>query len=183
MYAVAVVAGVLIIMPIADYRLGVQPNLILVLRVLMAAADLLTAYLLVQLYLASGRLSTLCLSSAYLYSCLMTVPFVVAFTRLQHSGASSTWSEVCLPWLFLVTIYGFPVLVAAQKWVVAALPARLSMQTPTRRPAAAAAVAAAAVLALVIGATGLVFGGADWLPRFSQDGAQTAAGRWMVYAA
>ncbi len=46
--AVAVIAASLVVVPIADYRLAVHPNLTTVFLVLMAAADLLTAHLLVQ---------------------------------------------------------------------------------------------------------------------------------------
>ncbi|KUL39429.1 hypothetical protein ADL15_09760 [Actinoplanes awajinensis subsp. mycoplanecinus] len=179
MYVVAVIAAVLIVMPIAGYRLGPHPNLMIGFFVLMAAADLLTAHLLVQQFLASGRLSTLGLSSAYLYSSLLMMPYALVFTRLQRWGPGSTWSEVCVPWLFVVVICGFPVLVAVQQMVVTALPARLSKQARAR-PRAATAVAAAVTLALVAAITGLIVGAADQLPRLYQDGAPTAAGRWVV---
>ncbi|MDI6104587.1 hypothetical protein QLQ12_38955 [Actinoplanes sp. NEAU-A12] len=53
-------------MPIADRQLAVHADPILVFFVLMVAADLLTAHLLVQHFLACGRVATLGLSSAYL---------------------------------------------------------------------------------------------------------------------
>src|SRR5512133_406885 len=84
-YAVAVITAALFVMPIAGYRLGPHPNLMIGFFVLMAAADLLTAHLLVQQFLAGGRLATLGLSSAYLYTSLMMVPYAFVFTRLQRS--------------------------------------------------------------------------------------------------
>nr|BFE69266.1 hypothetical protein GCM10020092_025670 [Actinoplanes digitatis] len=53
-YAIAVITAALVIAPIADYRLAVHPYLIVAFFVLMAAADLLTAHLLVQQFLAGG---------------------------------------------------------------------------------------------------------------------------------
>ncbi|MEU7906901.1 MASE4 domain-containing protein, partial [Actinoplanes sp. NPDC049118] len=182
MYAVTVIAAALIVVPIAGYHLGVHPNLVVAFFVLMTAADLLTAHLLVQQFMAGGRLATLGLSSAYLYSSLMMVPYAVVFTRSQRLGASSTWAEVCAPWLFFLLLAGFPVLVAVQQRVVAALPARLSEQARNRRRTVAAA-AAAAVLALVLAVTGVVVGAADWLPPLQQGGAQTTAGRYVLVAA
>ncbi|WP_433379824.1 ATP-binding protein [Actinoplanes sp. CA-142083] len=182
MYAATVIAVALVVVPIADHRLAVHPNLMIAFFVLMAAADLLTAHLLVQQFLAGGRLATLGLSSAYLYSTLMMVPYAVVFTGMQRSGAGSVWAEVCSPWLSLALFWGFPVVVAAQQGVVAALPARLGGPARTRRRAAAA-VAAGAVLALVVVVTSLVVGAADRLPRLYQSGTQTPAGRWMVWAA
>ncbi|GAA0440243.1 hypothetical protein Aca07nite_47840 [Actinoplanes capillaceus] len=181
MYAVAVIAAALLVVPFADYRLAPYPSLIIAFFVLMAAADLLTAYLLGQQFLAGGRLATLGLSSAYLYSGMMMLPYAVVFTRSHRLGISSTWAEVCAPWLFVVLLGGFPVLVAAQQCVVAALPARLSRQARTRRRAVAAG-AAVVVLALVVAVTSLVLGAADQLPRLQQGGAQTTAGRYVLDA-
>ncbi|MCU7724180.1 MASE4 domain-containing protein [Actinoplanes sp. KI2] len=176
--AAAVITAALVVAPIADHRLAAHPNLAVAFFVLMAAADLLTAHLLVQQFLAGGRLSTLGLASAYLYSGVMMAPYAVAFTRIQHSGPGSIWSDICAPWLFFVLFAGFTLLVAARRRIVAALPARLARQARTRRRAAAT-VATAAVLALVAALTWLVLSGADWLPRFYQGGTLTAAGRWM----
>ncbi|MET8151716.1 ATP-binding protein [Actinoplanes sp. NPDC049668] len=176
------IATALVIVPIAGYRLAVHPYLIVGFFVLMAAADLLTAHLLVQQFLAGGRLATLGLSSAYLYSSAMMVPYAVVFSRMQHLSADSTFAEVCSPWLFLAVIGGFPLVVAAQQRVVAALPARWCGRVRTRRRAAAA-VATAAVLVLVAAVNGVVFGGADWLPRLYESGTQTTAGRWIGSAA
>jgi signal transduction histidine kinase len=181
-YAAAVIAVTVAVLPIAHSRLAVHPNLIAAFFVLMASADLLTAHLLVQQFLAGGRLATLGLSSAYLYSSLMMAPYAVVFTGIERSGANSIWAEVCGPWLFLALLCGFSVLVAVQQYVVAALPARLGVLAQTRRRAAAA-VAAAAVLALVIAVTGAVVGAPDRLPRMYQGGTPTVASRWVVAAA
>ncbi|MBB3092504.1 signal transduction histidine kinase [Actinoplanes campanulatus] len=149
--------------------------------VLMAAADLLTTHLLLQQFLVGGRLATLGLSLAYLYSSLMMLPYVVVFAQVQRWGPSSIWAEVCLPWLAVILFFGFPVLVAVQQGVVAALPARLGRQARTRRRAAAA-IAAALILALVAAVTGLVIGAADRLPSLYQGDMQTTAGMWAVSA-
>jgi hypothetical protein len=90
--AVAVITAALVIAPIAGYRLAVHQDLVIAFFVLMAAADLLTAHLLVQQFLAGGRLATLGLSSAYLYSSMMMVPYAVVFTRMRHWGPDSTWA-------------------------------------------------------------------------------------------
>ncbi|WP_285558039.1 sensor histidine kinase [Actinoplanes regularis] len=166
-------------MPIADYRLPVHPNLLIAVFGLMAAADLLTTHLLMQQFLAGGRLATLGLSSAYLYSGMMMLPYAAAFARMQRSGASSIWAEVCTPWLALILFCGFPVLVAVQQRVVTALPVRLSEQARTRRRAAAA-IAAAAVLALVAAVTAVVVAAADQLPELYQDGTPTVTGIWAA---
>ncbi|SNY52745.1 Signal transduction histidine kinase [Paractinoplanes atraurantiacus] len=180
-YAIAVVAVTLALVPIAGYRLTVHPNLIISFFVLMASADLLTAYLLVQQFLAGGRVATLGLSSAYLYSTLMMAPYAVGFTRIQRLGSESAWSEVCGPWLFLALLGGFPALAAAQQYLVAALPGRLSELARTRRRAAAG-IAASSVLALVVAVTGTVVGAADRLPRLYLGGTPTVACRWAVIA-
>ncbi|GIE89037.1 Signal transduction histidine kinase [Actinoplanes regularis] len=181
-YAVVVITAALIVVPVADHRLPVLPNLIIVFFVLMAAADLLTAHLLVQQFLAGGRLATLALSSTYLYSSMMMAPYAVAFIRMRRSGASSTSAEIYAPWLFYALALGFPMLVAAQQRVVPVLPARLSGQDRTRRRANAA-VAAAAVLALVVAVTILVVGAAQWLPPLYQGDTLTAAGEWAGWTA
>lgn len=181
-YAAAVIAVTVVVVPIADTRLAVHPNLIVAFFVLMASADLLTAHLLLQQFLAGGRPATLGLSSAYLYSTLMMVPYAVVFTGIERLGADSIWAEVCGPWLFLALLCGFSVLVAAQQHIAAALPARLGVLAQTRRRAAAA-VAAAAVLALVVAVTSTVVGAADRLPRMYQGGTPTVASRWVVVAA
>ncbi|WP_328475312.1 ATP-binding protein [Actinoplanes sp. NBC_00393] len=180
-YAITVLAVTLALAPMADTRLTVHPNLINAFFVLMASADLLTAHLLMQQFLAGARLATLGLSSAYLYSTLLMVPYGIVFAQIQRSGSGSRWAEVSGPWLFLLLIGGFPVLVAAQQYVVAKLPPRLSGLALTRRRAAAA-VAFATALALVAAVTGMVVG-ADWLPRIYQSGTPTVAGRWAVGAA
>jgi signal transduction histidine kinase len=178
-YAIAVVAVTLAVAPIADHRLGIHPNLINAFFVLMASADLLTALLLVQQFLASGRLTTLGLSCAYGYSSLVMVPYAVIFTRIQHRGADSIWAEVRGPWLFLTLLCGFTVLAAAQQYVVAALPARLCEMARTRRRAAVG-VAAAVMSVLVTVVTGVVVGAGGWLPRLYQGGTPTVASRWVV---
>ncbi|MBG0564476.1 sensor histidine kinase [Actinoplanes aureus] len=179
--AATVIAVTLVVVPIADYRLALHTNLINAFFVLMASADLLTAHLLIQQFLAGGRLATLGLSSAYLYSTLLMVPYAVIVTQIQRLGADSTWSEVSGPWLFLLLLGGFPALVTAQQYVVAALPARLSELARTRRRTAVA-IAATAVLALVVAITGSVLAAADRLPRIYQSGTPTVAGRWVVAA-
>ncbi|GGM97001.1 hypothetical protein GCM10010109_00620 [Actinoplanes campanulatus] len=179
--AVAVFVATLLVAPIATYRPPGRPNLVLAIFVLMAAADLLTTHLLLQQFLVGGRLATLGLSLAYLYSSLMMLPYVVVFAQVQRWGPSSIWAEVCLPWLAVILFFGFPVLVAVQQGVVAALPARLGRQARTRRRAAAA-IAAALILALVAAVTGLVIGAADRLPSLYQGDMQTTAGMWAVSA-
>nr|BFE71555.1 hypothetical protein GCM10020092_048560 [Actinoplanes digitatis] len=179
MCVVAVITATLLVVPIADYRPAVYPNLVLAVYVLMAGADLLTMHLLVQQFLAGGQLATLGLSSAYLYSTLMMLPYAVVVTRLQRWGPSSIWGEVCSPWLAVIIFAGFPVLVAVQQRVVAALPARLTEQARTRRRAATA-IAAAVILTLVATVTGVIFGAADRLPRLYHDGTPTATGLWAV---
>ncbi|MEU7904572.1 MASE4 domain-containing protein, partial [Actinoplanes sp. NPDC049118] len=173
------ITATLLVVPIADYRPPVHPNLALAVYVLMAAADLLTAHLLVQQFLAGGRLATLGLSSAYLYTTMMMLPYAVVVTRLQRWGPSSIWGEVCSPWMAVIIFSGFPVLVAVQQRVVAALPARWSEQARNRRRTATA-VAAAVMLTLVATVTGIIFGAADHLPRLYQDGTPTALGLWTV---
>ncbi|GAA0448212.1 hypothetical protein GCM10009531_44350 [Actinoplanes capillaceus] len=179
--AATVIAVTLAVAPVAGHRMAVHPNLINTFFVLMASADLLTAHLLMQQFLAAGRLATLGLSSAYLYSTLMMVPYAVVFTRIQHQGMDSIWAEVCGPWLFLLILGGFPALVAAQPYVVAALPARWS-EVARRRRRVAAVVASGAMVTLVGVVTGVVVGAAEWLPRIYQGGTPTAAVRWAVAA-
>ncbi|MEU4690602.1 HAMP domain-containing sensor histidine kinase [Actinoplanes sp. NPDC023714] len=179
--AITVVAVTLAMVPVADLRLAVHPNLINAFFVLMAAADLLTAHLLIQQFLAGGRPATLGLSTAYLYSALMMVLYGVSFTRILRTGDDSRWSEVCGPWLFLLLLGGFPVLAAAQQYVVAALPERW-IALAERRRRAAVAVVTAAVFALVIAVTVAVVGAAAWLPRIYRDGTPTTAGQWVVGA-
>ncbi|GAA4604502.1 signal transduction histidine kinase [Actinoplanes octamycinicus] len=180
-YAVAVVAASLLVVPLAGQRLAVHPNLINTFFVLMASADLLTAVLLVQQFLAGGRLSTLGLSSAYIYSSLMMVPYAVVFARIRRAGADSIWAEVRGPWLFIALLCGFSVLVAAQQYTVAALPDRLGGLARSR-PVAAVVVTVTAVFALVVAVTGVVVGAAGRLPRMYQGDTPTAAGRWVVGA-
>ncbi|WP_127549062.1 ATP-binding protein [Actinoplanes sp. OR16] len=180
-YAIAIIAVTVTVVPMAGTRLAVHPNLINAFFVLMVAADLLTAHLLIQQFLAGGRLATLGLASAYLYSTLMMVPYAVTFTGIQRSGGDSYWAEVCGPWLFLLILGGFPILVAAQQHVVAALPARVVAFTRTRRRTTAA-VAAAAMVALVAVVAAVVFGAAGRLPRIYQGATPTQANRWVVTA-
>ncbi|GAA4969231.1 sensor histidine kinase [Actinoplanes utahensis] len=180
-YAIAVITVTVAVVPIADLRLAVHPNLIFAFFVLMASADLLTAYLLVQQFLAGGRPATLGLASAYLYSTLMMLPYAVSFTRIQHQGGDSIWSEVRGPWLFFALLCGFPALVAVQQYVFAALPARLSaLARARRRTAVVVAVAGAAMLVTAV--TGAVVGAGDRLPAIYRDGTPTAASRWVVGA-
>jgi signal transduction histidine kinase len=179
LYALTVVVIALAVVPIADHGLPAHPDLVVGFFVLMAAAELLTAHLLMQQFLAGGRLATLGLSSAYLYSGLMMAPCVVVFTGMQSRGPDSTWAEVCSGWLFLVLFGGFPILVATQHWVVPALPSRLAGLARTRR-GAAAAVTAVAVLALVAAMTVLVLGAAERLPRIYRNGAPTTAAWYAV---
>ncbi|SNR77821.1 Signal transduction histidine kinase [Actinoplanes regularis] len=182
-YSVAILATALVIVPIADFRLTIHLSLIIAFFILIAVADLLTAHLLLQQFLAGGRPATLGLSSAYLYASVTMVPYVFAFNRGQRSTTGTTWTEVCVPWLFFAVFTGFPVMVAVQHWVVAALPARLIARARKRRRTAAA-VATVAVITLVIAVTGIIVGAADRLPPFWQSGGmQTPAARWMGCAA
>ncbi|WP_433796381.1 sensor histidine kinase [Actinoplanes sp. CA-252034] len=173
------IAASLAVVPIADLRLAAHPDLIVAFLVLMPTAELLTGHLLVQQFLATGRLSALGLSMAYLFSSMVMVPYAIVFTLMQRSRADSTFSEVCAPWMALAVIGGFPVLAATHRWVLAALPARLSRLAQTRRRAAVA-TAVAAVLTLAVTVTATIVGAADRLPPFYQSGSPTAFGRMMV---
>ncbi|MDI6104586.1 hypothetical protein QLQ12_38950 [Actinoplanes sp. NEAU-A12] len=86
----------------------------------------------------------------------------MVYSHTQQLGADPIWTEVRGAWLFLALLAGFPLLAAAQQYVVAALPTRLIELAGIRRRTAAATVAAA-VLALVIAVTGAIFGAASWL--------------------
>ncbi|MBO3741501.1 sensor histidine kinase, partial [Actinoplanes flavus] len=170
------IAGALVVVPFAGHDLGVYPYFFVVFLVLMPTADLLTAHLLGQQFLADGRLATLGLSTAYLFSSMVMVPYAIAFTRMQRSSPDSTWSEVSTPWLGMVIVAGFPLLVAAQQWIVAALPPRWNEFARNRRRITVAATVGAAVT-LAAAVTGLVIGAASWMPHFYQSGTPTAAGR------
>ncbi|MEU4563172.1 ATP-binding protein [Actinoplanes sp. NPDC023936] len=173
--AVAVLTVALAVVPVADHRLAVHSYLMVAFLVLMVAGDLLTAHLLRQQFLAGGRLATLGLSSAYLYSALVMVVYAVVSAKIQRAGVESTWAEVCGPWLFLAVLSGFPLLVAT-------LSAGRSGVPRTRRRIVAAA-ATVAVLTLTAAVAGTVVAGAGRLPRIYQGGTPTEAGRWAVCVA
>ncbi|BEL06182.1 hypothetical protein Q0Z83_043730 [Actinoplanes sichuanensis] len=181
-YAVVVIAAASAVVPFADHHLGSHPNLILAFLVLMPTADLLTAYLLVQQFLAHGRLATLTLSTVYLFSSLVMIAYAVAFTRAQQTDGGSAWSEVCAPLLGLVVVMGFPVLVVAQQWLVTAVPSRHRDVTRSRRPTAVAILAAAALVAAAAVA-GVVIGVPAWFPALYQSGSATTFGRILYGAA
>ncbi|GAB1692841.1 sensor histidine kinase [Krasilnikovia sp. M28-CT-15] len=167
----------LLVVPVAGYGLGAHPDVLVVFLTVMPAADLLTAHLLSRQFLACGRLATLGLASAYLYSAVLMVPYAIAFTMIQRLGSTSIWATVCAPWLAVLLFGGFSVIVAVQYRIAEALPERLNEKARNHRRAAEA-VAAAVVLAIAGAATGLVVGLADRLPPMYLDGTPTTAGRW-----
>ncbi|MEU8241257.1 ATP-binding protein [Actinoplanes missouriensis] len=174
-YAVAVITVALVVAPFAGHRLAAHSYLMIVFLVLMVAGDLLTAHLLIQQFLAGGRLATLGLASAYFYAALVMVVYAAVSDMIQRTGTESTWAEVCGPWLFLAVVAGFPLLVAV-------LPVGLSGVARTRRRAVTAAAMGSVVL-LAGTVTGVVVIGAERLPRIYDGGTPTAANRWAVVIA
>ncbi|GAB1692845.1 sensor histidine kinase [Krasilnikovia sp. M28-CT-15] len=178
----ALITAAAIVVPFAGHPFTVYPSLLIAFFVLLPAADLLTAHLLVQQFLAGGRLATLGLASAYLYSAVLTVPYAIAFGQIVRSGNDSIWATVCAPWLAVLLFGGFPVLAALLPRIAEALPERLNEKARNHRRAAEA-VAAAVVLAIAGAATGLVVGLADRLPPMYLDGVSTTAGQRVITGA
>jgi signal transduction histidine kinase len=174
----AVIVATVLILPVADRHMGEYPSLIAAYFLLLMAADLLTAHLLVQQFLAGGRLSTLGMAAAYLYSGLIVMPYSVAFAEMLRWGKSSFWAEVSSPWLGMFLFVGFPVL-AAMHGLTAAIPARLDDWAREHRRAAAALVAC--LVFVVVGtASGIAIGVPGLLPRLTVSGAPSAAYPWVV---
>lgn len=123
--------------------------------------DLITALMFLLQFSQRGRLSTLTLGCAYLYTGLVVVPYLLVFPGLFSADGLLGAGSQSAAWLWLFWHGGFPAMLLLH---AAALRRELRAETAARQPGAPATPAILATLLMVITVTVLSTLGHDWLP-------------------
>jgi PAS domain S-box-containing protein len=139
-------------------------------------AEFATGYLLVIWFSRAPSWSVLLLAAAYLFSALMTVPYLLVFPGAVRDGQSLLGTPQSIAYIFLAWVLGFPLLAGAS----VVLEASRSGARPARPGRAAALVIAATLIAVaVIAVAAIAYG--DSLPRMVEQGAWTPLNRALNY--
>lgn len=131
----------------------------------MFVCDSITAILLFAQFSILRLRSTLVIASAYLYTALILIPYVLAFPGVfAPTGVFGGLQTAA--WLYVLWHCGFPLLVIAYAW---SKDQPLSKRLVTGKTSASIARAVALIAAFVLATTIVCAAGDPWLPRIMLD--------------
>ncbi len=104
-------AGVALV-PWLSHGLGAHTNFLAVVLTLVAACDLVSAYLLLQQFRSDGDPRTLVMASAYTWSLIVMLGAALSFPGVGSARPPLATAPSNAPWLYVLWHTGFPVLLS-----------------------------------------------------------------------